>query len=121
MQEKSKTTKRQIPKRISDKESEKSKNPDSDAIKETSKVSSARRKEEIRQKVHELVIDNLKPSFLFLLIIIGIAILIRFVHLILPAFWGWMDESQLNFIDKILAFIFGGVVFKYFSDIFPEK
>lgn len=121
MQEKSKTTKRQIPKRISDKESEKSKNPDSDAIKETSKVSSARRKEEIRQKVHELVIDNLKPSFLFLLFIIGIAIFIRFVHLILPACCGWMDESQLNFIDKILAFIFGGVVVKYFSDIFPEK
>lgn len=123
MQEESKKpkTKRQIPKRISEEESEKSKNPDIDAVKETSKVSSARRKEEIRQKVHELVIDNLKPSFSFVLSIIGIAIFIRFVHLILPACCGWMDESQLNFIDKVLAFIFGGVVVKYFSDIFPEK
>ena len=111
----------QIPKIISEEESEKSKNPEIKDFDEDAKYSSAKRKEAVRQKVHELVIANLKPSFSFVLSIIGIAIFIRFVHLILPACCGWMDESQLNFIDKVLAFIFGGVVVKYFSDIFPEK
>ena len=120
MTEESKKTKR-IPKRVSKAESEESKNPDVDAVKEASKVSGEKRKEAIRQKIHELVIDNLKPSFLFLLSVVLVAIFFRFVHLILPACCGWMDESQLSFIDKILAFIFGGVVVKYFSDIFPEK
>ena len=126
MQEESKKTKPKrriprIPKRISEEESEKRKNPKIGEVEEDLRVSSAKRKEAIRQRIHELVIANLKPSFSFVLSIIGIAIFIRFVHLILPACCGWMDESQLNFIDKVLAFIFGGVVVKYFSDIFPKK
>ena len=88
MMEESKKTKpkRWIPKRIG-----KEKNPKIEEVDEDLKVSSAKRKEAIRQKVHELVIVNLKPSFSFVLSIIGIAIFIRFVHLILLACCGWTN------------------------------
>ena len=80
-----------------------------------------KRDEERKDKFQALLIKYLPCIFRTSLIIIGVIIVIRALHLVLPAYLCWMDESQLDFVDKVLAFIFGIVITKYFPKIFPEK
>ena len=74
-----------------------------------------------RNAFQALLIRHLPCIFRASLIIIGVIIVIRALHLVLPAYLCWMDESQLDFVDKVLAFIFGVVITKYFPKVFPEK
>lgn len=78
----------------------------------------AERHEESKETVHRLFIYGLK--FLFLL---AMAVLfLRTLHLVFPTCWHWLDESQLNTIDKILgAAVGGGLIGRYLQKIFPEK
>lgn len=77
-----------------------------------------------RDAFQELLIKSLPYIFRTLLIIIGVIIIVRVLHLVDGFGFArlvWIEKETLNMIDKILAFIFGGIIARYFPKIFPEK
>lgn len=78
----------------------------------------AKRHEESKDTAHRLFIRGLKIVFWMAIVVL----LLRTLHLVFPTDWHWLDESQLNTIDKILgAALGGGLIGRYLQKIFPEK
>ena len=90
------------------------------ASKEEDKFSGkdAERHEKSKKTAHSLFIIGLHVLFWMAVIVL----FLRTSHLVLPAGWVWLEEAQLNTIDKILgAAVGGGLIGKYLQKIFPEK
>lgn len=93
---------------------------DKKASKEEDKFSGkdAERHEKSKKTAHSLFIIGLHVLFWMAVIVL----LLRTSHLVLPAGAVWLEEAQLNTIDKILgAAVGGGLIGKYLQKIFPEK
>ena len=82
------------------------------------------RDEERKDTFQELLIKHLPCIFRTSLIIVFVIIIVRALHLVDGFGFArlvWIEKETLNMIDKILAFIFGIVITKYFPKVFPEK
>ena len=82
------------------------------------------RSEERKDTFQELLIKHLPCIFRTSLIIVFVIIIVRALHLVDGFGFArlvWIEKETLNMIDKILAFIFGIVITKYFPKVFPEK
>lgn len=72
------------------------------------------REEEIKDLTHKL----LKIIIWGLFIIVAALFVIRIYHMAVPSGWKWLNESQLNSIDKFLySGAFGGLLGKYSNKI----
>ena len=72
------------------------------------------REEEIKDLTHKL----LKIVIRGLFIIVAALFVIRIYHMAVPSGWKWLNESQLNSIDKFLySGAFGGLLGKYSNKI----
>ena len=73
------------------------------------------REEQIKDLTHKI----LKFVIWSLFIIIGILFVIRIYHMAVPSGWKWLNESQLNGIDKFLySGAFGGLLGRYTNKLF---
>ena len=73
------------------------------------------REEQIKDLTHKL----LKFVIWVLFIIVGMLFVIRIYHMAVPSGWKWLNESQLNGIDKFLySGAFGGFLGKYTNKVF---
>ena len=72
------------------------------------------REEEIKDLTHKL----LKIVIWGLFIIVAALFVIRIYHMAVTSRWKWLNESQLNSIDKFLySGAFGGLLGKYSNKI----
>ena len=72
------------------------------------------REEEIKDLTHKL----LKIVIWELFIIVAALFVIRIYHMAVTSGWKWLNESQLNSIDKFLySGAFGGLLGKYSNKI----
>lgn len=72
-------------------------------IKDAEAEEEALYKRERKQTLHTIFIYGVQLSA----ILIGIVLIVRILHFITPLCWHWLDDSQLQTIDK---FLFSGII-----------